>query len=143
MKTGYSTVLATSAALIWVSGIEGPLLGVPSLLVANAVGFLMQPDKRRRPLILALTFAGPSIALAFEAFRLVPPSYVFSNGVMLVTNRLVDLSPWTMLGLLNLGGSLLNAAIGVFFIRFRDVLSGAEERLQLQAWHLRQLVPPS
>jgi len=142
-KTSYATVVTTTLAISWMSGMCGPLFIVPTFLIANTVGFLMQPNRTRRPYVLGLTCAGLAVPLALEWAGLVPPSYVFRAGTMIVVNRVIDLTSWGMTGVFGCGAIAITFAIGLFFIRFRDVLSDAEQRLHLYAWHLRQLVPRS
>jgi eukaryotic-like serine/threonine-protein kinase len=90
-----------------------------------------------------MTCAALVVPLGLEVAGIVPRSYVFSNGSMIVVNRVIDLTAWGMIGVFGVSAVVLTLAVGVFFIRLREVLSDAELRLHLYAWHLRQLVPPT
>jgi len=56
-------------------------------------------------------------------------------------NGQMDLTAVTVIGIFGTTTLVIMVLLSFFFIRLRDLLTAAEERLQLHAWHLRQLVP--
>jgi serine/threonine-protein kinase len=138
--TPYVTIIATSLAIASLNAQAGSLILVPSLVVANMVAFLLQPQRSRRLMIVGMSLLAIVLPLALEGIGLVPPSYRFEGGVMSVPDRWyahTDVT-FTVLVAITLG---LIVAFAVLFIRFRDQLTDAETRLSLQAWQLRQLAP--
>jgi serine/threonine-protein kinase len=142
MRTSYAPVVLTSLALSSLSAINGPLILVPSLVLANAVGFLVQPDTRRRALVIGMSVFAVVAPQMLEWAHLVPPSYVVSNGRTVVMNRLLDFTETTHLFLVLITVGLL-VAIGVMFTRFRDAVSDSERRFFLYTWQLQKLLPRS
>ena len=140
-KPSYATVLLATLWISWWSGICGPLFSVPSLIIASSIGFLMQPDRTRRALVIWLNAGAILVPIALQWSGLVPPFYVFEHGRMIVMNRQMDLTAVTVIGIFGTTTLVIMVLLSFFFIRLRDLLTAAEERLQLHAWHLRQLVP--
>jgi serine/threonine-protein kinase len=139
-RESYVTIVVTSIALSLSSGLVGPLLLVPSLVLANAIGFLLRPEKNRRRAVLLLSLAAITVPQILEWIGLVPPSAVIEAGRVTLVPRVLDFTPGTHVALFFLTIGLI-VAIAFFFSRFRESLAKAEERLYVHAWQLRQLLP--
>jgi tRNA A-37 threonylcarbamoyl transferase component Bud32 len=138
-KTRYAPVVLTMLALSSLSGLDGPLILVPMVIIANEVGLLMQPHRKRRIAVIASACAAILLPLALEWARVVPPSYAIEHGRTIVMNRVLDFTPMSHAFLIVFTVGFV-VAIGLYFIGFRDVLTNAEQRLFLFTWQLRQLV---
>ena len=135
-------LLLTSALAVESTGLLfGPYLILPSLAAINAMSFMMSRDGSRRRLVVAvawLTLLGP---LVLEWSGLLPPSYAFHDGVMVILPTLVNLPPLaTNVFLVALNIAVIGVA-SLLIARMRDVLTATDRRLQLHLWQLRQLVP--
>jgi serine/threonine-protein kinase len=140
-KTQYPTLVCTSLAIATLSAYLGPLILVPTIVVANCATFLLQPVRSSRAAIALASCAAVVIPLAMEWLGLVPPSYRLDGQNLIVVNRWAEHDAAT-LGILVGVTVALVLAVSVLFSRFRQMLTDAETRLSLLAWHLRQLVPP-
>ena len=140
-RMGRATVIMTSLALASIAGLVGPFIIVPCLVMANAVAFILQPDRSRRPLILVASSMAILLPLLLDVVGLVPPAYVFDHGTWIVTNRLLDFRPSLTVLVAAVATLAPMMMLCVYFMRMRDMLTAAEERLYLHAWQLRQLVP--
>jgi serine/threonine-protein kinase len=120
--------------------VAGPLVLVPTMVVANVIGFVLQGGARRRGIVLAfalLAIAGP---VALQALGVIPPSYVAQGDALAIVPRLVPQTPSSQI-ILTLIEVMVVVSACIFFRRFRDARNRAEEKLRVHAWQLRQLVP--
>jgi hypothetical protein len=136
----YLTIGMTSVTLSSLSGLLGPLLLVPSLVMMNAIGFLLRPDRGRRRAVLVASLAAIAIPQLLEWTGLVPPSSLIERGHVIILPRILKFTPATHLTLFFATLGLI-VAFALFFARFRESLTRAEERLSVHAWQLRQLLP--
>jgi serine/threonine-protein kinase len=133
-------IVLTTMTLGSFSAAVGPLILVPSLVTTNAIGFLMQATTRRW-VVVGASCAAILLPLSLEWLGLVPPSYTVHEGRTIVNDRLMSFTETTHLFLIAFTVAFI-VAIGLYFIRFREMLTEAERRVFLNAWQLRQLVPP-
>jgi serine/threonine-protein kinase len=138
--TPYATVIFSSLAIASQSAHVGSLCLVPTLVIATMVAFLLQPERSRRPLIVAMSVLAIVLPLVLEWIGVVPPAYVFAGGVMTIQDRWYAHTEGSFLALVAITLGLV-VGFAALFIRLRDQLTDAETRLSLQAWQLRQLVP--
>ncbi len=139
--TSYFILTAASVAFIAISRIYGPLVLLPEMTMSTAFVYAMYPDRRVQSAsitVMATTFALPAL---LERIGVVPPSYLFRDGQMIILPHLCRISELTTMNFLT-ASTLLFMLVGVVSVRrVRNSLNAAEERLSLQAWQLRQLVP--
>jgi eukaryotic-like serine/threonine-protein kinase len=136
-------LIMTSAVIAVLSRIFGPLIFIPTIAVANAIGYAVTPHKWMRPLVIVCgcaSFLGP---LALEWTHLIAPSYVFLNGGIATTSALGPFPATAAIAFLTLSVVASVIIASWYMFRTSDALSAAEEKLQLYAWHLGQLVPES
>jgi hypothetical protein len=133
-------LVLTSVALASTCEFASPFILVPSLLMVNAVGFLLQPAGARRAAIVVTSCLAFLAPLVLEWARLVPPSYVLDRGRMIIMNRFYDLTP-ASIGALTVLTLALLVATSFYFIHLRDEMAESEEKLFMYTWQLRQLVP--
>ncbi len=137
----YGMILSGVVAVATTTGAFGPFVILPTMAAVGAMLMQMPPAPRRRTptaALYALALAVPSV-LAWAG--VLPSQYTFEGGNLVVHPVMLEFRAvptyalifLTDLGLV-LGGSLL---LG----RFRDTLGSYEERLSVQTWQLRQLMP--
>jgi hypothetical protein len=120
----------------------GPFVLVPVLASVNTIAFLLhsRPSWRIHTFMIgALTILVPIIA---ELAGFVPRTTFFENDALVIRSWTVHLPE--VPALLVICASLVGTLVipGIYVLRVRDSLMGAERRLHLQSWHLRQLIPP-
>jgi eukaryotic-like serine/threonine-protein kinase len=134
-----ATVVFAMLAAAGVGALAGPLVLVPTVVIGNMSGFLLQAGHRRRALVIVtgcLAFAGP---IALELAGVLPPSYAAEGARLAIYPRLTPMTAYAPALLLGVHVMVIIAAC-IFFRRFRDVLHRTEERVQVNNWQYRQLV---
>ena len=123
-----------------VSVMFGPFVLVPMLALGSSVAYISSMGDRRGlvPLVACLAVLVPT---ALGWLGVIPNPYRFENGVWVIEPSVFFISPWaTQLFLVAaILGTIIPACI--FVARLRRAYAAAEEQLQLQAWHLQQIVP--
>jgi serine/threonine-protein kinase len=136
-----AALAASTASLIVMSRVFGPFVLIPGLAMANAIGFSLESRGARRIAYVIGSSMAVVIPAALELMGTIPPSYAFESNSMTILPQLTDLPRTQSLVLLwtaSLAAIILPA---VLVSRTRDALRGAEHRLAVMAWQLRQLVP--
>ena len=88
-----------------------------------------------------LLISSPLVPLVLEALHTLPQSYAFREGHMIITSQMCALPEAATVALLTVPGSLLLLVAGWGIRRVKKALTEVEEKLAVQAWQLRQLVP--
>ncbi len=120
-----------------VGAAAGPLVLVPTIVIGNLGGFLLQVGHKRRVLVVVLgclAFVGP---LTLQMMGVIPPSYAVHGDALAIFPRMVALST---LGLTVVQIGIIVGACS-FFRRFRNALRQAEAQVHVNTWQLRQLIP--
>jgi eukaryotic-like serine/threonine-protein kinase len=139
-KDRVNTVVFSMLAAAGVGVLAGPLVLVPTLVVGNVIGFVLQAGSRRRASILILGCLAIVAPVALQALGVIPPSYVPRGETLAVIPHLVPQRPASQL-VLTLVHVMVVLSACIFFRRFRDARNRAEEKIHVHAWQLRQLVP--
>lgn len=142
-RLAIAVVVLSTAALACLSGLFGPLVLIPGWAAANGMTYTMVFAKRsQRAMAIALSLATVGLPLALELSGVVPPSYTFRDGLMIVHPRLMHFSsPAATLGIL----TVLNLLIVSIPLSLSGKM-GIEERrrerqLFVHSWNLRHFVP--
>jgi serine/threonine-protein kinase len=139
-KDDLGTVVFSMLAAASLGVVVGPLALVPTMVVANVIGFVLQGGSRRRGVVLSLASLAIAGPVALQALGIIPPSYVARGDALAIVPHLVPQTPASQI-VLTLVEVMVVFSACVFFRRFRDARNGAEEKIHVHAWQLRQLVP--
>lgn len=134
-------VMVMSSAMFAVTGlVAGPLVLVPTVIVANTVAFAIHTSGPGR--IMTILTGSAAVALPWLAEQLGwwSPSYRFTGDEMVIVQQAVALNERMSL-LLFVASLVAVVATTVIVTRIRDALASAERQLHLYAWHLREFVP--
>jgi serine/threonine protein kinase len=134
-----ATVIFAMLAAAGVGALAGPLVLVPTVVIGNMSGFLLQAGHRRRALVIVtgcLAFVGP---VTLQLAGILPPSYAAEGAMLAIYPRLTPMTAYAPALLLGVHMMVIVAAC-IFFRRFRDALHRTEERVQINNWQYRQLV---
>jgi serine/threonine-protein kinase len=129
--------LALAAMFSWM----GPFILVPSLAAIHALGYVVYGDPRFHRYGIAADVLAVCAPAALQAIGWLPPSYVFHDGGMTVVPRSTDLPPVLTPAALFVISVGLVVGPALVFRRVRAKMIEMEERLFLQGWNLRHLVP--
>jgi serine/threonine-protein kinase len=135
-------IAATGVALACTSTVFGPLFFLPSLAAINALGFITNPYRERRFLMLAIGCASFLVPAVLEWAGVLPPSFAFRDGALVLLPRAVSFPPIPTIAFLVFGNLMFIAGPTLFLARVRDDLTRFEERLHFSVWQMRQMLPP-
>ncbi|HMY18810.1 MAG TPA: serine/threonine protein kinase, partial [Polyangium sp.] len=128
-------------ALTLIGRTFGPLFFTPLIISIFTFSFSMTNSWRFRAMIIGtgcLSVLGP---LVLELLGIIPRSYVFENGALLILPQGVSFPEIPTLCALTFGTLFLIVAPAMIMGRVQLALRDAETRSAMQAWHLRQLLP--
>lgn len=138
---GFGAFFFNVVALTLIGRTFGPLFFTPLLISIFTFSFSMTHSWRFRALVIGtgcLAIVGP---LVLELLDVIPRSYVFEGGKMVILPQGVLLTEMPTLCSLTLCTIFLLVAPSVIMGRVQIALRNAETRSALQAWHLRHLLP--
>jgi serine/threonine-protein kinase len=140
-QTRYSLIIMTNLAIASGAWLFGPFLLVPALAAVNALAIIVAADRSRRGPAIFLGCVAILLPLVLEWTGVNVPSYAFVNGRFEVLPRALEFPETPTLVFLLVTNVALLVTAALFVGRFKDALTATENRLYLQTWHLRQLVP--
>jgi tRNA A-37 threonylcarbamoyl transferase component Bud32 len=133
--------IAGIGALMILGRLCGPLVLVPGLAATNTAAVIVHAPLHRRPLYLVAAAAAVLLPMLGEALGLLPDSYRFMDGHMLVTPQLTELPRLPALVFLITATITAIVVPPLLLARTRDGLRAAESRLAVHAWQMEQLLP--
>ena len=143
MRSPWFVILLTiNCAMLAMSGLLfGPLLVTPLFLIGSFAAWMAQ-STAYRPWIVIVAHAIPITALfALEYLGVLPSTFRFESGALVLTAPTLDLTPGST-GLL-LAFTALAQCSGTTFVALsgRRAHDAAQDRLHAHQWHLKQLLP--
>ena len=136
----YANACINAVLIGLVCRMVGPFIIAPTLVLTTVVGYAAHPRFGRIGIVAAILAAGVMVPWALELVGVLSPTYAFIDGsivlrspVMVFASVPVQLAFALLLVVLLAVVALLSRAMAV---RQRE----ANLRVELQAWHLRQLV---
>jgi serine/threonine-protein kinase len=137
MPTTVSTIVANAAG----STMFGPFVLVPTLAVIGAMLLHMVPGRAHRVPIIALNCLSIAVPALLALAGVIPASYVYEHGAFVLRPVMFAVPPLQTNVFMILTNVALVCIGSVVVGRFRDHMTRAEQRLHVQTWQLRQLVP--
>jgi len=134
--TTVSGVIAVSTT----SALFGPYVLVPAWRRWARCSFTSRPTARGGSPSSCST-ASPSRPAALQWLGVLPTSYVFERGVLSIQPVMLSFPAVPTHVFLLVSNVALVITGCAMMARFRNTLTAAEERLHVQAWQLRQMVP--
>jgi serine/threonine-protein kinase len=137
----YTNACVNAALIALVCLMLGPFIVAPTLAMTTLMAYAAHVRFGRIQVLAAIFAASVAVPWALEAAGLLPSTYRFVNGTLVLSSELVRFTAVPV----QLGfAALLVALIAVTSILSRTIATRHREatrRLELQAWHLRQIVP--
>jgi eukaryotic-like serine/threonine-protein kinase len=136
----YAIVAGTFVGTFALTRLFGALILVPTTSLALCVAYVSHPRGVRHAAFVS-AIGGMLLPLLFEWTGVLPPSYVFKDGALVVRSQMVAFPPTLALAMLVLV-SLSTIALQVFAASSgRDARRALETKLNLQTWQLHMMVP--
>ena len=136
---GFAVLVAAIAGSLscWL----GPFVLSPLTASSTMAWFTLQSGRRERRILMALGALAMLVPFGLELLGVVPRSFTFESGNLVLHPRAVFLPPvGTTLALLYTSVTFC-VLQPVLLGGLRDALSAAERKLFLHAWHLKKLAP--
>jgi eukaryotic-like serine/threonine-protein kinase len=133
---------AINAVLIGVvCRIVGPFIIAPTLVVTMLMAYAVHPRFGAMPIVAALLAAGVAIPWALELAGVVAPTYQFVGGTIVLTSPAIAFTSVPVQLAFAVMLVLLVAIVAVLLRTMAMRQHDATRQIELQAWHLRQVVP--
>jgi serine/threonine-protein kinase len=138
-KRGVAMAVVTASLVSGLAMWLGPFVLLPVAASGLLMMIVSESRPRERKALFAIALAVVSVPLLLEWSGVIPPSYRFEEGRLVLLARATDLRPHGTLAML-VWSSLAFVLVPSFLLaRLRDQLDAAQLRLALQSWQLRQL----
>jgi serine/threonine-protein kinase len=131
----------TMATISFTSAHFGPFLVIPGFAGLNTMGFMLARERRQRLMIFIAGVLAVMAPIVLSWLHVIPAAYTFQDGTIIVRSSTFALRETATILFLTVVSVQVVITAGIMVARVRDLASGAEERLMVQAWQLRQLVP--
>lgn len=119
-----------------------PFIVAPPLVTVAVLAYMLLLPHGLRVLTLVMATLALLAPLIAWWVGLSGPPLSFVDGSLIITPRLVTFDPtWTIA--LIIDSTVVTVALGAWSaVRLRNTLERAQEQIAVQAWNLRQLLPP-
>ena len=129
------------------SRLFGPLVITPVVSCIMAVSLTSYPQLMAHariviPMLVLAWITGPSHAI-LEAFGVLAPTWTVIDGAVISTSQAIELSSTATSALLIFGNCMAIIVVGGFANALARSRREAQRSVEIQAWHLRQLLPMS
>jgi serine/threonine-protein kinase len=129
--------------IMFASRIAGPFGVTPILAMGLGVGLTVFPRSQPVWTSIVAAWAAVFVPVALELLGALAPSYEMLGDRVCVASHAVLFPTVPTLVHMCVVTALVIAAVCAYTGRMRDRLVAAEERLRIQAWQLRQILPPT
>ncbi|MGD8863016.1 MAG: serine/threonine-protein kinase [Myxococcales bacterium] len=137
----FANVISGTLAIGFMSTMFGPLLLIPGLAAMSTMAASFStPNRGARALVIGIGVLAVVVPLLLEVVGLLPPSYDFRDGYMLVLPRMHYFPEGATLAFLCYIGLGHIISISVLMGRLHEARVAALEKLHKQTWQLKQLV---
>ena len=132
-------LIVTLGAACMVSRLYGPLILMPTLLISYAITLQAHPWRTFRRVGLIAGIVAMCVPVLLEVAGILPPTYAFVDGRMVLDAHVVALPETGTIGLLAVANIAMLVVPCLFIARLRGDLSAAQTRQLVQTWQFRRL----
>jgi eukaryotic-like serine/threonine-protein kinase len=136
----YLSAVINALLIALVCRLVGPFVIAPTLVLTTLMAFAVHPRFGRMPVVTVILTLGVAVPWLLEAVGVLAPTYRFDAGTVVLLSPAITFSAAPVQLAFALVLVLLGAITAVLLrsmaVRQRD----AAKQIELQAWHLRQLV---
>jgi tRNA A-37 threonylcarbamoyl transferase component Bud32 len=136
-----ANVISNAVSISAMSTMFGPFFLIPGLAAASTMASSLYITKRRtRALVIAIGVLAVFLPVMLEWVGILPPSYAFRDGVMVVLPEMHNFSPVETTAFLCYITFGHIVAFALMMGRFSEQLQKAEQKLRVNTWQYEQLI---
>ena len=137
----FANVISGTLAIGFMSTMFGPLFLIPGLAAMSTMAASFNtPTRGARALVIGIGVLALVVPFGLELVNLLPPSYEFRDGYLLVLPRMHYFSPGATLLFLFYIGVVHIISISVLMGRLNEARLALIEKAHKQTWQLKQIV---
>jgi serine/threonine-protein kinase len=137
----FANVISGTLAIGFMSTMFGPLFLIPGLAAMSTMAASFNtPTRGARALVISIGVLAVLVPLLLEAVGLLPPSYQFRDGVLVIMPRMHEFPATATIVFLSYIGLGHIISISVLMGRLQEARVAALQKLHLHTWQLKQLV---
>ena len=121
--------------------IVGPFIIAPTLVVTTMVAYAAHPRLGRIHVVALILSAGVVVPWGLEIAGVIAPTYRFVDGSIVLGSPIIEFSAAPVQLAFALLLVVFTTVVGVLSRGLARSQRDAARKLELQAWHLRQIVP--
>ncbi|MCW5801140.1 MAG: protein kinase [Deltaproteobacteria bacterium] len=137
----YLSAVVNAVVIGIVCRMVGPFIIAPTLVISTLMAYASHPQLGRVPLLAAILGMSVALPWGLELAGVIPATYEFTHGAIVLSSPVVTFaSVPTQIAF----AMLLVALVVIVALLSRSVAirqRDATRRLEVQAWHLRQILP--
>jgi serine/threonine-protein kinase len=137
----YLSACINAVLIALVCRMVGPFIIAPTLVMTTLMAYAAHARFGRIPIVAAILTASVAVPWALEGAGVLPETYRFVGGDLVLSS---DIVRFTAAPVQLAFAALLVALVAVVAVLSRTIARRQREvtrRLELQAWHLRQILP--
>jgi serine/threonine protein kinase len=141
-KAHLPMLLAGAFAIACTASLFGPYFFLPQFALIYAMMFvLVPPDRGRRALVVAMSLLTMLVPVALGWAGVLPRTYELHEDAIVIRSGMLHFPAMPTEVFLLITNALAVVTACVMTASVRDALTAAQERLHVQAWQLRQMLP--
>jgi hypothetical protein len=137
----YTSAVINAILIGLVCRLVGPFIIAPTLVLTMLMAFAVHPRFGRIPIVAAILTCGVAVPWILEAAGILDPTYTFERGSILLTSPAVTFSAAPVQLAFAVLLVMFSAVVAVLLRSMATRQRDATKQIELQAWHLRQIVP--
>ncbi len=136
----YASACINAVLIALVCRIVGPFVIAPTLVLTTLMAYAIHPMFGRIRVVAAILTAGVAVPWILEVAGVVSPTYQFADGAMILTSPAVAFSAGPVQLAFAVLLALLVAIVAVLLRAMSTRQREVTQQIELQSWHLRQVV---
>ncbi|MEY4581231.1 MAG: hypothetical protein RL701_5934 [Pseudomonadota bacterium] len=137
----FANVIAGTLSVGLMSTMFGPLFLIPGLAAMSTMAASANtPTRGSRALVISIGVLAVLVPMMLEGLGLLPPSYEFKDGVLMILPRMHEFPKTATIVFLSYIGLGHIITISLIMGRMHEARMAAMHKLQVHTWQLKQLV---
>jgi serine/threonine-protein kinase len=137
----FVNVISGTLAVGFMSTMFGPLFLIPGLAAMSTMAVSFNtPTRGARALVISIGVLAVLVPMMLEGLGLLPPSYEFRDGVLVILPRMHEFPKTATIVFLSYIGLGHIISISLIMGRMHEARMAALNKLHVHTWQLKQLV---